>query len=152
MLFVFWAVTPLQPAIFNVGPVTPSVSGLMITSSTLIPLDQQSANLDISILTAAYAISLLGQRLPPFTTSQYAAVPFQPLRRIGSETAFPSEIWTTSANIFNTSLLCSPARVSIGPQGYTFDNGKGCVVPDLLSPYQADLDVDFMTMRRSIGL
>jgi hypothetical protein len=144
MLFVFWAVTPLQSAIFNTGPLTRSVSSLMITSSTLIPLDQQSHNLDISILNAAYAISWLGQRLPPFTTSQYAAVPFQPLRGIGSETALPSETWTTSANIFSTSLLCSPARVSLGPQGYTFDNGKGCVVPDLLSPYQPDPDVDFM--------
>lgn len=40
--------------------------------------------------------------------------------------------------------MCSPARVSLGLQGYTFDNGKGYVVPDLLSPYQPDPDVDFM--------
>ena len=126
MLFVFWAVTPLQSAIFNIGPVTRSVSSLMITSSTLIPLDQQSNNLDISILNVAYAISWLGQRLPPFTTSQYAAVPFQPLQGIGSQTGLPSEIWTTSANIFSTSLLCSPARVSLASRIHVRQRKRLC--------------------------
>jgi hypothetical protein len=107
----------------------------MTTSSNLIPLDLQNAVLDISFLNAAYAICWLGQRLPPFTTDRYAAIPFQLMKsfpNVGNETTLPDETWTTTTNIFSTSLSCSPAEVTVGPLGYTFDNGRGCVVPDLV--------------------
>ncbi|KAH7374207.1 hypothetical protein BKA64DRAFT_649216 [Cadophora sp. MPI-SDFR-AT-0126] len=130
MILIFWVVTPLQSAIFNTGTVTRLVPTNMGTSASLISLESQSSRLNVNFLNSAYGISWLGQQLPKFTTSDFALVPFQPV--ITASINSPTESWSTTAEIYSTSLNCTPADVKIEPKGYTFSNGRGCSVSQMV--------------------
>ncbi|KAG4440593.1 hypothetical protein IFR05_003910 [Cadophora sp. M221] len=129
MLVVFWAITPLQSAIFNTGTVTRSKVVSMATTATLVSVDRQASVLNANFLNAAYAISWLGQSLPPFTNANYTVLPFGPISRF--QHSLPSETWTATRVAFSTSISCSPATVEVTKLGYTFSNGKGCSVSQI---------------------
>jgi len=101
----------------------------MATNGVLASLSSQNITLTTNFMDTAYGISWLAQKLPPFTTSDFALLPFQPSQ--GSSNTSLSERWTTTADIFHTNLTCSPAQVSMKGLSYTFSNGKGCTVPDI---------------------
>jgi hypothetical protein len=64
----------------------------------------------------------------------YAVVPFKPESEPIS-TISHTETWSSSIDTFSTSLNCTSALIT--PQtdpAYTFDNGRGCVVPDIELP------------------
>ncbi|KAH6694947.1 hypothetical protein BKA61DRAFT_531721 [Leptodontidium sp. MPI-SDFR-AT-0119] len=130
MIVVFWIVTPLQSAIFNTGTVTRLRVVDMATNATLRPLVQQSTALNANFMNLAYGIAWLGQVLPPFTTPEYAIMPFQPNQIPSGSSA--TERWSTTVDSFNTNLTCFPAEVVQEKSfSYTFSNGKGCTVPNI---------------------
>jgi len=143
MLMVFWIITPLQSAIFNIGIVTRSTPVQMTYSSVLPDIDQQTSKLNVNFLNTAYGVTWLAQRLPAFTTMEYATIPFRP----SSETSLkPSslETWTGYVETYSTSLNCTPATVTKQPVYYTFDNNRGCVVPEIdLMLSQTELEYQF---------
>jgi hypothetical protein len=104
----------------------------MVTTSTLIDLAGQSNSLNANFLNTAYGISWLGQKLPQFTTEQFALLPFAP--KNSSSILAGSQSWMTIADAYSTNLTCKPANVFPGPLGYTFDNGKGCSVSQINFP------------------
>ena len=132
MLMVFWIITPLQSAIFNTGSVVRSRSTMMGTSTNLIPIQSQTNTLNANFLNTAYGISWLGQKLPSYATAEYSVLPFRPLTDASS--ALPTETWSTTANAYSTNLTCSPANTTLDGLTYTFDNGNGCLVPEIALP------------------
>lgn len=131
MLMIFWVVTPLQSAIFNTGTVSRELVVNMTTISELLPLALQTTALNANFMNMAYGISWLDQRLPPYTTSELALLPFQPLLMDTNVQA--AETWSTTANVFYTNLTCSAAKVLLNPNfSYTFSNGRGCTVPEIV--------------------
>lgn len=64
MMLIFWAITPLQGAIFGQQSVTVSRSHAMTASPSLIPLEEQAALIDVSILNSAYGTTC---EYTPFT-------------------------------------------------------------------------------------
>ncbi|KAH8908325.1 hypothetical protein BR93DRAFT_976515 [Coniochaeta sp. PMI_546] len=126
MMIVFWAVTPLQSAIFGLQTVVVTKTVSMADTARFATLGQQLDVLDASVLQDAYAMTWLGQPLPGFTTSDHAFVPFEPVAQ-GSD-VLPEETWTTTATALSTDLDCWPAVVTdtaiTGTFG--FDNGRGC--------------------------
>ncbi|OIW30379.1 hypothetical protein CONLIGDRAFT_367130 [Coniochaeta ligniaria NRRL 30616] len=126
MMLVFWAVTPLQSAIFG----TQSVSIMkQLAASDIAQLgtpEQQLDALDSSILNTAYGITWLRQPFPAFTTATHAFVPFQPMEP--KVAILPDETWTAPATSLSTDLKCWPAVVDKTDLSNTFDfdNGQGC--------------------------
>jgi hypothetical protein len=129
MLIIFWIITPLQSAVFNIATVTRSVETNMTTTGQLVPLNTQTNVLNANFLNTAYGISWLNQSLPPFSTPQYTVFPFQPerLRQFTTHT----ETWETVTDAFGTWLSCTPANITLTPVGYTFNNGKGCIASEI---------------------
>jgi hypothetical protein len=126
MMLIFWAVTPLQSAIFGTQAVSVSRDVLATDTAALASLAQQLYALDASILNSAYAITWLKQPFPDFTTSSHAYIPFQPVDQ-GSE-VLPDEMWIAETTALSTDLECWPALVNKTdtPHTFTFDNGRGC--------------------------
>ncbi|KAJ9158275.1 Protein AIG2 [Coniochaeta hoffmannii] len=126
MMLIFWAVTPLQSAIFGAQAV--SVTKQLVTSDTakLGTLEEQLNALDSSILNIAYGITWLKQPYPAFTTPAKALIPFQPLKPEAA--VLPDETWTTSAVALSTDIHCWPAIVNKTEltDTFDFDNGQGC--------------------------
>ncbi|KAH7310374.1 hypothetical protein BKA65DRAFT_413820 [Rhexocercosporidium sp. MPI-PUGE-AT-0058] len=145
LILIFWVITPLQSAIFNTGTVTRLVPTEMATSASLAALASQATRLNVNFLNSAYGILWLGQKLPPFTTSDFALLPFQPVSSASApiSTASPAESWSTNAEIYSTSLNCTPAEVAIEPKGYTFSNGRGCSVSQMVLA-SAAFDTQYM--------
>lgn len=54
MMLIFWAITPLQGAIFGQQAVTVSRNPVMVPNSGLIGVEEQAALIDVSILNSAY--------------------------------------------------------------------------------------------------
>ncbi|KUI52674.1 Protein AIG2 [Cytospora mali] len=128
MMLVFWAITPLQGAIFGKQAVVLTRSAAMSIRSGLIPVEEQAAALDVSILNTAYGITWYDQDLPDFTTAEYALLPFSPTENIASGV---NETWTFNTTRFKTDLNCWSATyteniVNVGGGQYLFDNGQGC--------------------------
>lgn len=130
MLLVFWIITPLQSAIFNTATVIRSASVSFVTTASLIALNAQSSSLSSNFLYKAYGISWLGEQPPPFTTPDFALLPFEP--QFKSTWPITSEIWSTTADVYSTSLTCNPADVNLTPLGFTFSNGNGCSVSEVV--------------------
>lgn len=137
MMTVFWAVTPLQSAIFGLGSATVTETVSVADTARFATMDQQLDVLDTSVLQDAYAITWLGQPLPGYTTSTNALVPFLLAGR--SSNPMPEETWKTTATALSTDLECWPATVkntSISDT-FDFDNGQGCTAELSLNIYPA---------------
>jgi hypothetical protein len=129
MVLIFWVITPLQSAIFTTGIVRRITDTSMVTTGTLDSVSSQVNSLNANFLNTAYGVSWLGQKLPAFTTKEYAVSPFQP--EVFSQPSL-SESWSSSAVAYSTHLTCTPAEITtqINLQ-YTFGNGKGCSVSNI---------------------
>jgi hypothetical protein len=123
---VFWIIVPLQSAIFNTGNLTRSIPTTVGTSHELVSFNEQKDRLNANFLNVAYGVSWLSQKLPSFTTMNYALLPFSPT----SEPSIKSDTLTmsTEAKIYSTSLDCSPAKMRDSGPYTNFDNGRGCSV------------------------
>ncbi|KAL1868294.1 hypothetical protein Daus18300_006018 [Diaporthe australafricana] len=129
MMLIFWAITPLQGAIFGKQAVTVSRSAGMSFSAGFIPVAEQAAVLDASVLNAAYGMAWYEQELPEYATTDYALLPFSP---INNASLGADETWTVNTTKFATNLDCWPSTVTTtieAVQGgqYLFDNSQGCV-------------------------
>ena len=89
------------------------------------PLQTHQNILNSNFLNTAYGVSALGQKLPPFTTSDFALLPFKP--STDGQLRSDTQTWSAVTKIYSTSLECEPAVISQG-RGETrvFDNGRGC--------------------------
>lgn len=79
MLTIFWVVTPLQSAIFNTASITRSTPLLIEASRALLPIELQATTLKGSFLNTGYGTAWLQQRLHPYTTMEFATLPFHPV-------------------------------------------------------------------------
>lgn len=127
MMLVFWAVTPLQSAIFGTQEVPISQQCAAYDIAQLSTPGEQLDALDTSILTTAYGITWLKQPFPAFTTDMHAFIPFRPRKQ--GVAVMPNETWTAPATALSTDLKCWPAIVDKTDLNNTFnfDNGQGCV-------------------------
>ena len=105
----------------------------VITSTSLLPLADQSSKLGLSILNNGFSILWLGQSMPAFTTAEYALAPF----KVNEVQNLLGSNHTLSAQtiMYGTDLECKPpAQVQIDTGQVTFDDGDGCIAADLI-PY-----------------
>lgn len=128
MMLIFWAITPLQGAIFGKQSVTVSMSATMSIKSGFIPVEEQAAVIDASVLNAAYGTAWYEQDLPEYTTTDYALLPFFP---VSNATSGVDEKWTVNTTKFATSLDCWPSTITTtieAVQGgqYLFNSSRGC--------------------------
>lgn len=69
MMLIFWAITPLQGAIFGQQAVTVSRNTVMVPNSGLIAIEEQAALIDVSILNSAYGTTC---KLPLIRSLRFA--------------------------------------------------------------------------------
>ncbi|KAI9874731.1 MAG: hypothetical protein M1830_009346 [Pleopsidium flavum] len=131
IVVVFWAVTPLQSGIFASSSISRSTAVPMAISRSISPVSEQADTMDGGFLNTAYGILWLGQRLPPFTTREFALAPFE--ARTSSVETEQNVTWSSSTVQYGTDLSCHPAVVTKDPEStfLTFDDGKGCVASQI---------------------
>jgi hypothetical protein len=134
MMFVTWAIVPLQSAIFSTGTVTRTRETPMTITGSLMPLEEQTAALNSQFLNTAYGVSWLGQKPPPYTTKEYALLPFSPVAGVPAYSG--SDTWTSSTLAYYTNLTCTPAIIKQGvvKKNFIFEDGNGCVTEDIAFP------------------
>ncbi|KAK3327713.1 hypothetical protein B0T19DRAFT_171893 [Cercophora scortea] len=127
MIILFWAITPLQSAVFGVKSVILSENTTMTIKSTLPSIQEQTTRMDTSILNSAYGVTWLGQSLPPFTVIDHALLPFSPVVR-ASETV-PDESWNSTTTMLTTELNCWEASITKEDINlFNISNNRGCSV------------------------
>lgn len=125
MLIIFWIITPLQPAIFNTGVVTRKFAIEVQDSATFVPLESQITKMNTKILQRAYDMVWLNQSPAPFTTPNFASLPFQP--STFNKNPLLSETWEATTRAYTTNITCKDASPIYKKDcGYSFDNGEGC--------------------------
>ncbi|KAJ4025386.1 hypothetical protein NW752_002854 [Fusarium irregulare] len=134
MVIVFWALTPLQSALFGTGVVQQTEMVSIANRSQFVPVIHHEKILDPQFLNAGYAIAWLGQQLPAFTTSKYALLPFyseksKEIAQLQPNATVQSTISAETEKMW-TDLYCWPAEISrTGPhikEEFSFLNGQGC--------------------------
>ncbi|KFY83448.1 hypothetical protein V498_08068 [Pseudogymnoascus sp. VKM F-4517 (FW-2822)] len=143
MMLVTWAVVPFQSAIFSTGTVTRTRETLMATTGSFMPLKNQKVALNSHFLNTAYGVSWLGQKLPPYTTKEYALQPFSP---IASDAIYAAnDTWSSSTLAYYTNLTCTPATMKPGKgDTWIFNDGNGCVTYEIDFP--TAFSVEFLVM------
>ncbi|KFY15096.1 hypothetical protein V492_02234 [Pseudogymnoascus sp. VKM F-4246] len=134
MMLVTWAIVPFQSAIFSTGTVTRTREALMSTSGSFMPLENQKVALNSGFLNTAYGVSWLDQKVPPYTTKEYALQPFSP---VADEVTYSgNDTWSASTVAYYTNLTCTPAIMRPGRvnTSWIFDNGNGCATYDIDFP------------------
>lgn len=97
----------------------------MATTGSLMPLENQKVVLHSQFLHTAYGVSWLDQKVPPYTTKEYALQPFSPTST--NVISSGNDTWSTSTLAYYTNLTCTPAIVKPGrSHSYIFDDGNGC--------------------------
>ena len=142
-VLVFWAVTPLQSAIFATN--NQSIVHPVVTTHfpTLVPVDTQVSALDVGFMNQAYSILWLGAPVPAFTTRRMALSPFNVTHSIAISPH--SDTLTAETDAYWTELECQAAGVSL-PQldgattSYNFSNGVDCVASAFLQPFSGKPD------------
>jgi hypothetical protein len=134
MMLVSWAIVPFQSAIFSTGTVTRTREVLMATTGSFMPLENQKVALNSQFLNTAYGVSWLGQKVPPYTTKEYALQPFSPTT--DDATYSGNDTWSSSTLAYYTNLTCTPAIMKPGRvnTSWIFDNGNGCATYDVAFP------------------
>lgn len=133
IVLIGFVITPFQSAIFSNDTITVVQNVPFIPTEGLLPPSEQASKLDASFLSAAYAYTWLGQKLPAFTSPQYAVIPSY----AANTTMKPlgQEIWKMPTTLFQADLDCSPADVTpyvdldFNVTHYNISNGQGCEVP-----------------------
>lgn len=132
-MLVTWAIVPFQSAIFSTGTVTRTREALMATTGSFMPLENQKVALHSQFLNTAYGVSWLDQKVPPYTTKEYALQPFSPIT--SDVTYSRSDTWSSSTLAYYTNLTCTPAIVKPGRSNMSiFDDGNGCVTYEIDFP------------------
>lgn len=131
MMIIFWALTPLQGAIFGTGSAQVTMSTALTTSGGLIPVEEQAGFLDASVLNGAFATVWLNQTYPKSMTAESATLPIQATQIPQSASNISWTGWTWH---LTTELKCWPAiqrngTIYEGLEGPVLDNGQGCTAP-----------------------
>ncbi|KAM0264279.1 hypothetical protein ACHAQJ_000768 [Trichoderma viride] len=124
---IFWLVTPLQSSIMGTSFVNKTEPAIIGTRSSVVPLLNQSTLLSNEILNTGYATGWLGQPFPPFTTPEYAILPFYIENDPGASQQQLN--WTAATTQLWTELECWPAayqRQHPAITEFDFQNGQGC--------------------------
>ena len=134
MVLVFWALTPLTAAIFSLETISKTQPIQVSSSSSLVPVSEQGNKLNGNLFNAVYAVLWLNASLPPFTTREFALLPFSE-DDDGSWYDSRKATITAPTTQYFTDLECSPALPAdaTGCQDWAVDsafylvsNGKGC--------------------------
>lgn len=127
-MLLFWAITPLQSAIMGVKSVSFSTNITMMAHSSLPSPQDQAGMMDTAVLYTAYGIAWLEQAHPPFTTADYALMPFY--RTDSTSKNLPDQNLTAVTNMLTTELNCWEPIMTELPvrRSYKFDNGQGCTM------------------------
>ncbi|KAI9880048.1 MAG: hypothetical protein M1830_005780 [Pleopsidium flavum] len=130
MMLIFWAITPLQSAIFATDTRALSHSLPIDSISPLLPPEDQTSLLDTGFMNDAYSILWLGKKLPAFTTRDFALQPFG--LRTSDLSNQDNSNWTASTLLYSTQLSCAPADFAQQKDTtYTFSNRKNCTVSEI---------------------
>lgn len=135
-MLVLWAATPLQSGIFSIAPATTTHDVFVSPPARLLPPSLQSSALTGNLPNAAYGVTWLGQKLPPFTTREFALAPFS---WRGLRTAGVNGSLVANTTLYRADLDCSaPASVSPIPGAvsgtFEVDDGHGCKETIKLDP------------------
>lgn len=135
MVIIFWLITPLQTAIFGTSTVSVRRPIVIANDAQFLPTSDHAVLLDQAILNEAYAVTWLEQPYPPFTTAEYAIMPFKAQENLAQES--PANITGDSWKYW-TQLDCWPAKISRElpetKRTFYFENGRGCNATEI-SPY-----------------
>lgn len=129
LVLIFWVITPMQAALLTTKTVTVEIPTQFIPSQSLASYDSQTAGLEVSskYLFTAFGVTWLDEQLPPFTTTEYAATPFRPLRSgLGRGI---NETWTAVTRTYKTDLDCTLGTSAATGQPFNITNNAGCYVP-----------------------
>lgn len=142
---IFWIITPLQSSIMGTEFVNKTEPAIISTRSSMVPLEKQGPLLTNEILNTAYATEWLGQSFPPFTTPDYAILPFYIDNDPGASQQQLN--WTAQTTKLWAEVDCWPAktrRALPSKVDWYFDSGKGCTTkgtfkatPNLVMNYVA---------------
>lgn len=140
---IFWAVTPLQSAIFSVDTISRTRLVPVTVSDSLIPLEQQANKLNTGFLNDGYSVLWLGQDLPPFTTKDFALAPlklpeYQPVTGLNKTITYPTKRYETSLNCYPPASMKTTQDTEI-----TADNGRGCVAEKVVDWYERSMAIPF---------
>ena len=134
MVFVVWAVTPLQNAILNNNIVSLTHPVALSLSPAQASLGLQNPEPSMDAFNTAYGILWLGQSMPPFTTPKYTLAPFHAAQPVSMPNA--NQTLSATTTMYYTDLDCkAPAAVSVdqSTRKVSFDDGEGCLATAILS-------------------
>ncbi|KAK9799209.1 hypothetical protein SCARD494_02390 [Seiridium cardinale] len=77
MVVIFWSITPLRSSIFGTGSVVLTQPAILSYPDFLVPVQEQAASMDASVLNGAFAATWLNQTFPASTTADSAALPIR---------------------------------------------------------------------------
>lgn len=131
-MIIFWLITPLQSAIFSTGQIVTSQNVTMFASASLLAFDDQMAGLNGNFQNTVYGIDWLSQKLPAYTSWNYALAPFEPAN---TDVAEADETWSAYTTAYTTKISCVSAEITSDPSSglYTFSDGE-CTTPTIELP------------------
>lgn len=162
LVLIFFSVSPLSSAVFNIHVVSRTVS-TPFKVAAIIPVEKQSSSLSASFTFVAYDYTYLNASLPPFATPDFAILPFHPT---GAPNTKPNETWTATSTLVSADLKCAPATIQSfpdgaqfgGPASFLFTNeAKDCSYNltrksssyDQLFPFKQDWNTLFVNTRKN---
>lgn len=127
-MLIFWVITPMQSALLTTDTVTLHIPTEFVSYKNLMSLEEQGGpDVTAQYLFTAYGVSFLDEQLRPFTTQEYAAMPFRPLDTASEGlVGGGNETWTAVTRTYTTDLDCTLATKVSSDNPYNLTNNAGC--------------------------
>ncbi|KAI9748278.1 MAG: kinase-regulated stress-responsive transcription factor skn7 [Chaenotheca gracillima] len=109
----------------------------MMRNLESLSVQEKDDSLNAEFMNSAYSILWLGQKLPPFTTTQFSLSPFAP-EDLSAESVGENTTISAQSIAYSTELICSPADIGRAEPYFWMSNNRGCNVTDIGFLPQAD--------------
>jgi hypothetical protein len=132
VVLVTWGIVPTQSGIFSTSTVTRTSPSAFTVSTNFIPASEQESKLSTRFALSTYAIVMLNETLPPYTTRNYTLAPFKSLDAISESEG----LWTAPTTLYSLDMQCEEAALSkVAMFDGTIYSGLGCSYGSAFSPF-----------------
>ena len=124
-MLIFWAITPLQSAIFLFGSALRTLHLPLTNVSRIMPVKEQPLAMNQEFIYKAYGSVWLNQTLPGFTNASHALASFS----MDTRGALSSNgTWTALTTAYTSDLACDAATDITSGAEYSFTNRANCTI------------------------
>jgi hypothetical protein len=122
VVLITWGIVPTQAGIFSTEKIIRTFPSDFAVSTDFVPSSEQEDKVTMRYTHRTYAVVMLNETLPPYSTRNYTLAPFKSL----DPSSQNDGIWTAPTTLYSLDMQCEEASQNISGRSITYTSKTGC--------------------------